>query len=57
MGRTFKILLGTAALALAGGAAAQQTITTPEGAQMTAATDLAYKLKLTPPSYEGTFVW
>jgi catechol 2,3-dioxygenase-like lactoylglutathione lyase family enzyme len=43
MGRTFKILLGATALALAGGAAAQQTITTPEGAQMTAATDLAYK--------------
>jgi catechol 2,3-dioxygenase-like lactoylglutathione lyase family enzyme len=43
MGRTFTILLGTAAIALAGAAAAQQTITTPEGAQMTAATDLAYK--------------
>src|SRR6187399_1295000 len=43
MGRTFKILLGTAAIALAGAAAAQQTITTPKGAQMSAATDLAYK--------------
>jgi catechol 2,3-dioxygenase-like lactoylglutathione lyase family enzyme len=43
MHRTFTILLGTAALALAAGAAAQQTITTPEGAQMSAATDLAYK--------------
>jgi catechol 2,3-dioxygenase-like lactoylglutathione lyase family enzyme len=43
MGRRLTILLGTAALALAGGAAAQQTITTPEGAQMSAATDLAYK--------------
>jgi catechol 2,3-dioxygenase-like lactoylglutathione lyase family enzyme len=43
MGRHFTILLGTAALALAGGAAAQQTITTPEGAQMSVASDLAYK--------------
>jgi catechol 2,3-dioxygenase-like lactoylglutathione lyase family enzyme len=43
MGRTFAILLGTAALALSGAAAAQQTITTPEGAQMSVATDLAYK--------------
>jgi len=43
MGRSFTILFGTAALALAGAAAAQQTITTPEGAQMSAATDLAYK--------------
>jgi len=43
MGRTITILLGTAALALAGTAVAQETITTPEGAQMTAATDLAYK--------------
>ena len=39
----FTILLGAAALALAGGAAAQQTITTPEGAQMSVASDLAYK--------------
>lgn len=43
MGRNFTILLGTAALALAGGALAQETITTPEGAQMSVATDLAYK--------------
>src|SRR6187551_3160716 len=43
MGRNFTILLGTAALALAGGACAQQTITTPEGAQMNVASDLAYK--------------
>jgi catechol 2,3-dioxygenase-like lactoylglutathione lyase family enzyme len=43
MGRTFTILLGAAAMALAGGAAAQQTITTPEGARMSAASDLAYK--------------
>src|SRR6187551_1067691 len=43
MGRNFTILLGTAALALAGGAWAQQTITTPEGAQMNVASDLAYK--------------
>lgn len=43
MGRQFTILLGTAALTLAGGAMAQQTITTPEGAQMSVASDLAYK--------------
>ena len=43
MGRTFILLLGTAALALGAGAAAQQTITTPEGAQMSVASDLAYK--------------
>src|SRR6187455_3204312 len=43
MHRHLTILLGTAALALAAGAAAQQTITTPEGAQMSAASDLAYK--------------
>ena len=49
MGRTFTILLGTAALAVAGCAAAQQTITTPEGAQMSVASDLAYKPgELTP---------
>ena len=43
MGRQFTILLGASALALAAGAAAQQTITTPEGAQMSVASDLAYK--------------
>lgn len=43
MGRKFTILLGPAALAMAGCAAAQQTVTTPEGAQMSVATDLAYK--------------
>lgn len=43
MGRRFAILLGSAALATAGCAAAQQTITTPEGAQMSVASDLAYK--------------
>lgn len=43
MGRQFTILLGAAALGLAAGAAAQQTITTPEGAQMSVASDLAYK--------------
>ena len=43
MGRQFTILLGAAALTLAVGAAAQQTITTPEGAQMSVASDLAYK--------------
>lgn len=41
MGRKFAIMLGAAALA--SGAAAQQTITTPEGAQMSVASDLAYK--------------
>jgi catechol 2,3-dioxygenase-like lactoylglutathione lyase family enzyme len=43
MGRIASILLGAAAAALAVPAAAQQTITTPEGARMSAATDLAYK--------------
>ena len=43
MGRKLTILLGAAALALAGGAMAQQTITTPEGAQMSVASDLAYQ--------------
>jgi len=43
MGRTLAMLLGGTALALAGGAWAQQTITTPEGAQMSVASDLAYK--------------
>ncbi len=43
MGRTLTTLLGTAALCLAGCAAAQTTVTTPEGAQMSIATDLAYK--------------
>src|SRR5688572_8254515 len=43
LGRTFTIPLGAAALAVAGCAAAQQTITTPEGAQMSVASDLAYK--------------
>jgi catechol 2,3-dioxygenase-like lactoylglutathione lyase family enzyme len=37
------ILLGASALAMAGCAAAQQTVTTPEGAQMSVASDLAYK--------------
>src|SRR6478736_4873500 len=43
MGRTFTLALGAAALTIAVAAIAQQTITTPEGAQMSAATDLAYK--------------
>jgi catechol 2,3-dioxygenase-like lactoylglutathione lyase family enzyme len=43
MGRTFSTLLGAAALGLAGAAMAQQTITTPEGAQMSVASDLAYQ--------------
>ena len=43
MGRTFTMLAGGVALATAGCAAAQQTITTPEGAQMSVASDLAYK--------------
>jgi catechol 2,3-dioxygenase-like lactoylglutathione lyase family enzyme len=43
MGRKRTMLLGAAALALASGAWAQQTITTPEGAQMSVASDLAYK--------------
>jgi len=42
MARLTPALLGAAALALAGAAAAQ-TVTTPEGAQMSVATDLAYK--------------
>lgn len=49
MGRQFTILLGAAALATAGCATAQQTITTPEGALMSVASDLAYKPgELTP---------
>ncbi len=49
MERNFTILLGAAALATAGCAAAQQTITTPEGAQMSVASDLAYQPgELTP---------
>ena len=44
MGRQFTILLGGAALAIAGCAAAQtRTVTTPEGAQMQVSDDLAYK--------------
>lgn len=43
MGRTFTTLLGATALAAGAPAAAQETITTPEGAQMTVASDLAYK--------------
>src|SRR5690606_21477989 len=43
MGRTFTILLGAAAVALAGTADAQETITHPEGARMSVASDLAYK--------------
>ena len=43
MGRELTILLGAAAIAAGGAAVAQQTITTPEGAQMSAASDLAYK--------------
>ena len=43
MRRIHSILLGGVALAAAGCAAAQQTITTPEGAQMSVASDLAYK--------------
>jgi len=43
MGRKLTILLGAAALAVAGTAVAQQTVTTPEGAQMSAASDLVYK--------------
>ena len=58
MGRNFTILLGAAALAAGAGASAQQTITTPEGAQMSVATDLAYKpgelseAQLTSPTRE-----
>jgi len=44
MGRKFTILLGAAALAIAGCAAAQtRTVTTPEGAQMQVSDDLAYQ--------------
>jgi catechol 2,3-dioxygenase-like lactoylglutathione lyase family enzyme len=43
MGRTLTILLGAATLAIGAGAAAQNTVTTPEGAQMNVASDLAYK--------------
>lgn len=43
MGRHFAFPLAAAALATASCAAAQQTITTPEGAQMSVASDLAYK--------------
>lgn len=42
MARLTTALLSAAALAIAGAAAAQ-TVTTPEGAQMSVATDLAYK--------------
>ena len=52
MGRQITILLGTAALALAGCAAAQtttSTVRTPEGAEMNVSSDLAYKPgELTP---------
>ena len=44
MGRKFTILLGTAAIAVAGCAAAQSTtVRTPEGAEMNVSADLAYK--------------
>jgi catechol 2,3-dioxygenase-like lactoylglutathione lyase family enzyme len=43
MGRKLTIMLGAAAMACGGGAVAQETITTPEGAQMSVATDLVYK--------------
>lgn len=43
MGRTFTFLLGAATAAVAGCATAQTTVTTPEGAQMSVASDLAYK--------------
>jgi catechol 2,3-dioxygenase-like lactoylglutathione lyase family enzyme len=43
MRRNFTILLGATALAIGGGALAQETFTTPEGAQMSVASDLAYK--------------
>jgi catechol 2,3-dioxygenase-like lactoylglutathione lyase family enzyme len=52
------MLLGGIALAAAGCAAAQETITTPEGAQMSVASDLAYKpgelseAELTSPARE-----
>ena len=43
MGRTYTILLCAAALATASCVAAQQTVTTPEGAQLSVASDLAYE--------------
>ena len=44
MGRKFTILLGTAAIAVAGCAAAQSTtVRTPEGAEMNVSADLAYE--------------
>ncbi len=43
MAGPFKILLGTAALMIAGCAVAQTTVRTPEGAEMSLASDLAYK--------------
>lgn len=44
MGRRVTILLGVAAIAFAGTAAAQpNTVTTPEGARMSVASDIAYK--------------
>src|SRR5690606_24418299 len=43
MGRLLTAVLGTAAIALAGCAAAQTTVRTPEGAQMSADPELAYK--------------
>ncbi len=43
MTRSLTLILGGAALAVTGCAMAQQTITTPEGAQMNAASDLAYQ--------------
>jgi len=43
MTRHFTLLLGAATLATASCAAAQTTVTTPEGAQMSVASDLAYK--------------
>ena len=43
MGRTLTFLLGGAAVALAGAALAQTTVTTPEGAQMSVDAELAYK--------------
>lgn len=50
MGRTFTILIGASALAIAGCAAAQDsTVRTPEGAVMNVAADLAYQPgELTP---------
>jgi hypothetical protein len=43
MGRLVLIMLGSAAMACAGTAVAQRTVTTPEGAQMQVSEDLAYK--------------